>query len=459
MNYFDTILHSFVLLLILAIPFSAQSKKDKDQAKKLSEAADKATAAKNYKEATDLYGKSLALDPNNSRAHYRKGFAHFSLKENDLAVNELSLALSKGYTPLDIYRIRYYIYFEQNNYDAALGDAEKGLQLAPNDTSFLSAVGEINYARKSYPQALEAFQKVAKANPNAGGDAYYNIARVSLAMNDATAQADAAETALTKGTRFPAETFYLLGDAHQKLKNADKAIDAYQRVLALKPNMYIVYQNLSEIFKAESRFNDSIEILKKGLTAFPVDGNFYTELGLVYSLAGRPAEAVQAARSGVQVLPNQANGYTNLCRALNETKEYAQAVIACNSSLRIRADDGETSFYLGNALLGSDKPADAARAYSAAVRGLTELVKKSPEQSDNWYLLGNSLFQDKQLDKAIAAYLKCLEISPKYIRARANLGVAYARNKNKTAATEQYNILAPIDASLAARVKAEIDKM
>ena len=189
------------------------------------------------------------------------------------------------------------------------------------------------------------------------------------------------------------------------------------------------------------------------------DGNFYTELGLVYSCAGRPEDAVKAARSAVQLLPNQAAGYTNLCRALNETKEYAQAVLACNSSLRIRPDDGETYFYLGNALVGTDKSVEAARAYSNAVRGLVEVTKKNPEQSDNWYLLGNSYFADKQFEKAIAAYLKCLEISPKFLRARANLGIAYTRNKNKAAATEQYNLLMAADASLAARVKAEIDRM
>lgn len=458
-NYFNTILCCFVLLLVVAVPLSAQSKKDKEQAKKFRDEADKAVGAKNYKEAAELYGKSLTLDPNSSYAHYRKGFAHFSIKENDQAINELTLALNQGYKPLDIFRIRYYVYFEQGNYDAALADAQKGLQLAPNDTSFLGAVGEINYARKSYPQALEAFQKMAKTNPNGGGDVYYNIARVSLAMNDAKAQADAAETALAKGTRFPAEAFYLLGDAHQKLKNSDKAIDAYQRALGVKPTMYQLYQNLSDLYKAESKFNESIDILKKGLTQFVNDGNFYTELGLVYSLAGRPEDAVKAARSAVQLLPNQAAGYTNLCRALNETKEYAQAVLACNSSLRIRPDDGETYFYLGNALVGTDKSVEAARAYSNAVRGLVEVTKKNPEQSDNWYLLGNSYFADKQFEKAIAAYLKCLEISPKFLRARANLGIAYTRNKNKAAATEQYNLLMAADASLAARVKAEIDRM
>ncbi len=446
------------VVVMATVPVAAQSRKDRDEAKKFQEAADKAIGTKNYKDAADLYGKSVALVPNNNYAHYRKGFAHFSLKEYDQAVNSFTLALTQGFKPLDIYRIRYFIYFEQGNYDAALADIQKGLALAPNDLNFINAVGEINYARKSYPDALEAFQKAAKLSPN-GGDIYYNMARVYFAMNDAKGQAESAQAALTKGTRFPTESYFLLGDGSQKLKQNAAAIDAYQKALSLKPNMYQVYQNLSDIYKSESRFAEAVEILKKGLTHFALDGNFYTELGLLYSLDGRFQDAVAAARAGVQILPNQASGYTNLCRAHNETKEYSLAVSACNSSLRIRPGDGETNFYLGNAYALMGRGADATKAYSNAVAGLVEATEKNPGQSDLWYLLGNASFADKQYDRAIEAYLKCLEISPKFLKARVNLGISYTRKRNKAAATEQYNLLLSTDQALAALVKAEIDRM
>ncbi len=448
----------FLIVSLLSIGADAQSRKDKDQAKKFQESADKAVSAKNYREAADLYGRSVQLVPNNSYAHYRKGFAHFSLKEYDQAVNALTTALNQGFKPLDIYRIRYFVYLEQGNYDAALVDVEKGLGLVPNDLSFLSALGEINLVKKDYPKALDAFERSSKASPNSG-DIYYNIARVAHGMGDAERQLKASETAMEKGTRFPAETFFLIGDANQKLRNNQAAIAAYNRVLGIKTDMYQIYQRLSDLYKAESRYDDAIAILKKGLIQYVNDGNFFTELGLLYSLAGRHKDAVEAARSGVQLQPTNAAGYTNLCRAYNETKEFRNAVDACNTSLRIRPEDGETYFYLGNALALLDRTAEATRAYSSAVRGLVAATTKSPEQSDLWYLLGNSYFADKQYDKAIDAYLKCLNLSPKFFNARVNLGIAYTRKKDKPSATEQYNLLMAVEPSLAAKVKAEIDKM
>jgi tetratricopeptide (TPR) repeat protein len=315
----------------------------------------------------------------------------------------------------------------------------------------LNAVGEINYARKSYPEALAAFQKASQIAPT-NADIQYNLARVNFALGDTKAQAAAAESALAKGTQFPGETFYLLGDANQKLNNVAGAIEAYQKALNVKPNLYQAYHNLAELFRSENRFNDAINISKQGLIQFPSDGSFYSELGLYYSLAGRPDDAIQLS-------PNQPIGYTNLCRAYNETGNYDLAASACNSSLRLRPDDGETNFYLGNALVGQGKGVEATRAYTNAVRGLVETTGKNPNQSDGWYLLGNAYFADKQVDKAIDAYLKCLSISPKFLKARVNLGISYTRKKNRAAATEQYNLLLAADASLAARVKAEIDKM
>ena len=97
--------------------------------------------------------------------------------------------------------------------------------------------------------------------------------------------------------------------------------------------------------------------------------------------------------------------------------------------------------------------------YTRAVAGLTEYTTNNPRFSDGWYLLGNASFADKQYDKAIDAYQKCLAISPKFVQARVNLGITYTRKKNKAAALEQYNLVLPVDKTLADRLKAEIDRM
>ena len=459
-SLFHSCFKYLALLLIIAAPLavSAQSKKEKERAKKLVEQADKAFQQKNYREAADAYGQALVLVPNNAFIHYRKGYTHFNLKENDKAISEFAIALNQGFKPLEIYRVRAFIYYEEKNYDAALDDIQKGLALAPNDLMFLKGMGEIHMDRKAFPAALEAFQRAARVAPN-DADVHYNMARVYFALGDAKAQGNEAEIALSKGTRFPGESHYLLGDARQKQGNWTGAIDAYKKAVNSKPEYYQTYFNLAEVYRNENRFKDAIDILKQGLTLFSNDGNFYTALSEYYSLADRPEDAVQAAEAGKTLVPNNYLAYTNLCRAQNTLKNYSKAIEACNSALNLKPDDGETNFYLGNAYVGLNRPVEATNRYTKAVNGLTAYTEKNPKLSDGWYLLGNALFADKQFDRSIDAYLKSLAISPKFLRARVNLGIVFTRKKNKPAAMEQYNLILPADPALAARLKSEIDAM
>jgi tetratricopeptide (TPR) repeat protein len=440
------------------LSITAQSKKDRDRSKALVTEADKAYTAKNYREAADKYEQATVLVPTNPDVHYRKGFAFFNLKENQKAIEALTTALSQGYKPLEIYRLRHYINFQDKNFDAALADVDKGLALVPNDVSFLTARGEILMEKKDHAGALQVFEKVLKTAPNSA-DVHYNIARIHFAMGNPAGQATAAQAALLSGTKFPGDAFFLLGDANQKQRNAPQAIDAYQKSIKVKPDFYQTYRNLADVQMAENRLNDAIATLKEGLKAFPTDGGFYTELSWLYSLADRPADAVQAARAGISILPNESLAYTNLCRAYNETKSYDLAIGACNQALRLKPGDGETHFYLGRALNLTGKAAEATKQYRLAVTGLEERTAKNANAPDGWYLLGNAYFADNQRDKAIEAYLKGLELSPKFTKARYNLGIIYTLKKNKPAASSQYDVLLSLDPKLAASLKAEIDKI
>src|SRR5437870_2954919 len=121
------------LILALSINVAAQPKKDLKKANDLVQLGDKAYQEKNYRDAANQYAQAIAVIPKYPYAHYRKGFAHFNLKEYDLALAEFTLALNQGHKPLDIYRVRSYIYLAQKNYVAAIPDIQNGLALAPSD--------------------------------------------------------------------------------------------------------------------------------------------------------------------------------------------------------------------------------------------------------------------------------------------------------------------------------------
>lgn len=440
------------------VEVNAQKPKQLKQAKKLLEEGDKLFNQKNYRGAIEKYAQSIIIAPNLPESHFWKGYAHYYLSEYDEALKEINSSEDLNFNkPIEIYKIRWYLNYQRKDLDAAYQDVQKGLQGEPGNLTLLMASGDINRAKGNFREALSAYERAVQINPNSG-DLYYLIAISHSNMGNLNEQGVAAAEAIQKGTKFIGESYALLGESLQRVKKYNEATEAYQRSLTAKEDNYAVYRSLADIYRSQGRYQEAIDISRKGLRIFPNDGNIYTDLSWYYSLANRHEDAIQAAQAAIRFLPDQSLGYTNLCRAYNDTKQYQLAIGACNKALQINPNDGETNFYLGRAYDFIGKPLDATKYYDKAVNGLVEFTRNNPDYSDGYYLLGNAYFADNQPVKAIEAYQKCLELSPKFAKARFNLGFIYISRKDKASATEQYNALLNLDKDLAARLKTEIDK-
>ena len=457
-----TLLRSVFLALVFLALFpaavAAQSKKQIKQASQLIDQAKKAFAQKDYRSAADLFGQATAITPKNADAHFRKGYAHYYLKENDKALDELNTALSLGANAQDIYKLRWYLYKEKKDYAAALVDINAALKIEPANELLLRGLGDINFDRGAFRDALTAYETVLKSNPN-DANLYFNIAKIQSGLGNTQEQAKAAETAIAKGTIYLADAYMLLGDAYRKDRRYAEAASAYQRAINSKPELYAAYRILAEVYRADNKYEEAIEVSKRALRQFPLDGQIYTDISWFYSLAGRNEEAVQAAQAGVKILPDRYLAYTNLCRAYNDVNKPELAVSQCNAALRLNPEDGETYFYLARAndLIG--KTNEATRYYGKAVIGLEKVTRDNPDNSDGFYLLGNAYFADNQREKAIEAYRTCLRLNPNFVKARYNMGIIQVLQKNKSAALEQYNSLLSLDQTLAGKLKVEIDKL
>lgn len=458
-------LRAMVFCLLLAafstsaVELGAQTKKDRKAAKKFADEGEKSFQQKDYKTTVEKYGRATALDANNPQWHFQKGYAHYQLKEFDQSLVELNTALSQGYAaPLEIYKIRWLLNFQKKNLDAALADAQKGLQLAPTDAAFNLAIGEIYLAKNSYDEALAAFQQALRLEAK-NADINYFIALTYQNLGDSEKQQTFANEAVKQNTKYPGESYFLVGDALQKSKNYNEAIEAYRKTLTVKPDYYAAYQNLADIFRRQNRFAEAAEIAKKGVETFPNDANLYIDLSRYYSLSDRSALAIGAAQQAVKLMPTNYVAYTSLCRAYYEDKQFESALEACNSALKLSPNDGESNIYLGFTYLSLDKTEAATEYFRKAVGGLKDYTLKNPEYTDGFYLLGNAYYYANQPANAIEAYSRSLQLNPQSAKARFNLGLAYFVNGKTTAAREQYEALLKVDKVLAGKLKQTLDKV
>lgn len=459
MKYINWITLCLVLISfsVVSANVAAQNKNDMKKARKLANEGDRSFNKRDYQGAIKKYADAIALVDNYPYAHFWKGNAHYYLKQNDIALEELNKAHAQGFTPLiDLYRIRWFLNYSQKNYDEALDDLNKALAVEPANVAFKAGLGDVYYAKKSYRDALNVYVDIVDKIPN-NGNTYFSIADSYYNLGETSEQRIAAEMAIQKGTQFMSEAYYLLGKAFQKERKYSEAANAFERAINVKRDNYDIYRSLADVYRNMNRFNDAIEITKKALDEYQRDGNLYTDLSWFYSLADKHTEAVGTAQIAISLLPDKYQAYTYLCRAYNDIKDYTRAIAACNDALKLNPEDGETNFYLGRAYELSNK-GDSAKYYKKALKGLVEYTERYPDFADGYYLLGNAYFSNGMMDKAIESYTKSLEFSPQFKKARYNLGYAYIQKKEYTSAEAQYNALLELDKDLAVKLKEAMPK-
>jgi len=453
-----------LITYVLALTFFAfigevnAQKKPNAHAKNLAAQGGKFYDQKDYRSAIDKYAEAIAVAPNYPLAHYYKGYAHHRLDEYDAAIEDLDAALKQGYEPIRVYEVRWEAHYKKKNYDAALSDVEQALRIEPSNNYFILALGDVHRLKGEYQEAITAYNKGLPGSRNSG-DIHYYIAASHFKLNEPSQQNLAANEAIKNNTRYTGESYLLMADALVKSKKPTEAILAYERALNVKPeNPAEVYTALSNLYQSQSRLRDAIATIRKGIELHPDNGDMLIALTLYYSLADRYAAAVDVGQKAVKLSPNNHVAHTNLCRAYNDIKDYPRAVMACNKALALKPNDGETFFYLARAHDLQNKPEVATQYYKKAVSGLVEYTGKNPDFSDGWYLLGNAYYTDQQVDKAIEAYQRSLQLNPNFAKARLNLGYMYVANKNLPMAREQYDILLKIDPPSAEKLKERMEK-
>lgn len=455
---------AFLGLIVIFTAFSVfpaevngQSRRDQNRARKIAGDGDALFNKKDYRGAINKYAEAISIYPNFPEAHFWKGYAHYYLNEFDSAINELNLAHTQGFKPIDVYKLRWYLNFNRGNYDAALKDAQAGLNLEPENNYYMLALGDIYRAQKNYRNAFLAYKRALEKDPN-NADAHYFVAEASFNLGEKAEQETAAREAIRGGTKYPGEAWFYLAEALQDAKKTDEAIEAYKRAIIANQKLYGAYNNLSEIYRSQGRLIDAIDVMEKAEKQFPDDGTVFVNLSWYYSLAEKHNDAVRAGQKATQLSPENYMAHTNLCRAYNDTKLYTQAIKTCEEALRLQPGDGETYFYLARAHDLMNKPQEATPYYKKAVVGLVEFTNSNPDYADGFYLLGNAYYADNQRDKAIEAYQKTLELSPRFSRARYNLGYLLFLKNDMRGAQEQVSALMTIDQNLANKLKQAIQK-
>ena len=160
---------------------------------------------------------------------------------------------------------------------------------------------------------------------------------------------------------------FRIGATFQKLGKLEKAIEAYNKALSLKPDYADAYNNMGISLAGQGKVAEAIEAYNKALSLKPDYAEAYYNMGTSLAGQGKLAEAIEAYSKALSFKPDFFEACSNMGLALNEQGKLAEAIEAYNKALSIKPDYAGAHNNLGATFEELGKLEDAEASYIKAI--------------------------------------------------------------------------------------------
>ena len=223
-----------------------------------------------FKAVEDALNKGIALDPKNARAH---GF------------------LAQAYAA-------------EGRVDEALAEANKAVDMAPDDVFTVSSLGYVHAMRNESDQAAPLYQKAVALQPNWAW-LQLLLAEGFQSTEKYTEALAAAETALKLGQGYEARAYRRIGLIYRQTGDTTQAEAAFKKSLELDKTDDLAQWGLGALWYEKGDYQNALSHLKAAATLSPTDAGYQSWLGYCYEALSMFPEARAALEKSLQLDPER----------------------------------------------------------------------------------------------------------------------------------------------------------
>ena len=217
--------------------------------------------------------------------------------------------------------------------------------------------------------------------------------------------------------------YFNLGHSYSELKEYQKAIDAYKKVIKIDPNDYKAHNNMGDAYlklkeyqEAIGAYKEVIKITSDFSAVFapklveiepidykpikPISDDYYADL----FATGNVSMTAYIDYSMVFGDYDNFKTYDNMGYAYGELKEYQKAIDAYKAAIKIKPDKHETYYNMGNAYRKLKK-------YQKAIDAYKKVIKIDPDDYKAHNNMGDAYLKLKEYQEAIGAYKEVIKIT------------------------------------------------
>ena len=250
---------------------------------------------------------------------------------------------------------------------------------APGSTSALTANLEayryysLGVSRTSgfrNDEAIELFQRAIQLDPEFA----MAFARIGYAYGVIGTEPEKAQPYLAKAYALGHRMSHkdrLQVEAWNALVHLDyvSAITSFSELVRLYPMEVEAYARLGLILAGERRYDESLQVFRRGLAVDPESGDLWNRIGGVYGEMGRLQEAIGAHEKYVALQPSEANAYDSLGLSYQLSGLYDQAIAAYKRALELKPNFVVATIHLGNSYVQTGRYQDAIATYRRYIDG------------------------------------------------------------------------------------------
>ncbi len=405
--------------------------------------------------------KKLSLaHPDDVRLHFTLGVFLASVKQYKQAEFELEKANALQPETFEILYNLAEAYLRSHDDANAELVLTRALRLKPDSPETMYLLAQVDADESKAVDALELLTRAHKLAPE-NVDIIFLLARVSMSQN----YFEDAIPLLESGVKLApkrADLQAALGEGYFMAGKADRAIEQFQRLIALDPSARS-YAFLALSYRHLGRFEEAQKYFEEGLKHDRHDAVCLFNLGYIEELQGNEPAADGLFRQSLRYKPDFPEALLELANLRIADKKFAEAAELLRRYVKLSHDPStgyyklamvERSLHQNEAAerdlrvfqtLAKDAPAgpypyqhlfdylDNRSELAPLARTqlelseLTEQIQKHPDQPQDLYLLAEAYLKLGRIEDARKAIAQLDELSAQDFRMQTGIGVLLAR--------------------------------
>lgn len=188
--------------------------------------------------------------------------------------------------------------------------------------------------------------------------------------------------------------WFNLGSAFQGLKLYEKAIDAYEYVIAIDEKFNFAYRNIGDACMRLRQWKKAIEYLQKVLTLSKPEEVIFEAIGYCYEKQKLPADARFYYKKALHHNPDNAALYYKIANTYMQQQQWANGVKLLETAIKLSPTTAMYHYNLALCVIQQQQ-------YAIAITHIGNALKYKPKLLKTWDLLLHCLYLDSDWENGM----------------------------------------------------------